>query len=432
MQCVKNIFLRVPKFFLTNLLRMNIISRNKYVINMFLEEILLMGMRKVLTRIFLAVASITILSTATAFAAASGSINDEGVNIRSGASTSADVIGTAGKGTELVLHGRDGDWYQVTFNGSNEAYVSADYLDVTRAEGTVKGSDINVRTGSSTKSDIIKTVNDGDVITVIGKLDGWYQLAYNDGNAYISQDYLKGDMLTYLPSVSETTQQSTQTEQKEELPKAEEEQKEEETYGVVIADSNLRVRSSASTNGEVLENLDSGEIFDVLESGTDWLKIETAKGTTGYVSTEYVSLRRGQKPSSNQIAPAPSGEGLEVIEYAQRFLGTPYVWAGTDLENGVDCSGYVYAVMQHFGVSLNRSSASMTANGVEIGKEDLAPGDLVFFDSDKNGSISHVGIYMGENKYIHASSGKAASVIISDLTDSYSAGTYVTARRVLA
>ena len=428
MQYIRNIFLRFHKFFLTNLLRMSIMSCNKYVINIFLEEIFLMGMRKVLTRVFLAVAGTSILSTATAFAAASGSINDDGVNIRSGASTSSDVIGTAGKGTELVLHGRDGDWYQVTFNGSNEAYVSADYLDVTRAEGTVEGSDVNVRTGSNTKSDIIKTVNDGDVITVIGKLDGWYQLAYNNGNAYISQDYLEGDMLTYLPVVSATEEVVEEQQPNEEKTQT---TTKKETYGVVIADSSLRVRSSASTNGEILENLDGGEIFDVLEAGTDWLKIQTAKGTTGYVSTEYVSLRKGEKPASNRIAPAPSGEGLQVIEYAQRFLGTPYVWAGTDLENGVDCSGYVYAVMQHFGVSLNRSSAAMTANGVEIDKEELAAGDLVFFDSDKNGSISHVGIYMGDNKYIHASSGKAASVIVSDLTDSYSAGTYVTARRVL-
>ena len=139
---------------------------------------------------------------------------------------------------------------------------------------------------------------------------------------------------------------------------------------VVVVDANdyEGLEKELDENGEILENLDGGEIFDVLEAGTDWLKIQTAKGTTGYVSTEYVSLRKGEKPASNRIAPAPSGEGLQVIEYAQRFLGTPYVWAGTDLENGVDCSGYVYAVMQHFGVSLNRSSAAMTAHGVDIDK----------------------------------------------------------------
>ena len=392
-----------------------------------------MSKYKVLKRILVAVSSICMLSTATVFAAASGAINDEGVNIRSAANLGADVLGTADKGTELVLHGRDGDWYQVTFNGNQNAYVSADYFDVTRAEGKVQGTNINVRTGSNTKSDVIKTVTDGDVITVIGKLDGWYQLAYNNGNAYISKDYLDGDMLTYLPSVSATAEpkeekkeetkekEQTKQEEKEEIKKEEEKDDKKEdtkedtkedkdskqsnettTYGVVIAESYLRVRSSASTSGEVLENLAGGEIFDVMQSGADWLKIKTAEGTTGYVSTEYVSLRTGKKPETKTVLPAPSSKANEVISYAKQFLGTPYVWGGTDLEKGVDCSGYVFAVMQKFGVTLNRNSASMTSNGVPVKKSELAPGDLVFFDTDRNGGISHVGIYIGGGNMVHA------------------------------
>jgi len=211
MQHMKKIFLIFVKFSLTILLRLNIISCNKYVISIFWRKNFIMSKYKVWTRILMTVSSICVLSTATVFAAASGSINDDGVNIRSAASIGSEILGTADKGTELVLHGRDGDWYQVTFNGNQNAYVSADYFDITRAEGKVQGTNINVRTGSNTKSDVIKTVNDGDVITVIGKLDGWYQLAYNNGNAYISKDYLDGDMLTYLPSVSATEEIEEET-----------------------------------------------------------------------------------------------------------------------------------------------------------------------------------------------------------------------------
>ena len=199
-----------------------------------------MGKYKVWTRILVAVSSICVLSTATVFAAASGSINDDGVNIRSAASIGSEILGTADKGTELVLHGRDGDWYQVTFNGNQSAYVSADYFDITRAEGKVQGTNINVRTGSNTKSDVIKTVNDGDVITVIGKLDGWYQLAYNNGNAYISKDYLDGDMLTYLPSVSATEEikeEETKQEDKKEAEPEKEEQKELSAFGKALLEA---------------------------------------------------------------------------------------------------------------------------------------------------------------------------------------------------
>ena len=258
-----------------------------------------------------------------------------------------------------------------------------------------------------------------------------------DPNAHTSP---KTSSVERNKSKRKSKRESRKEEPKEEQKEEQEQQKEQTesknndddtTYGVVIADSNLRVRSSASTNGDVLEKLSGGEIFDVIEAGADWLKIETPAGTTGYVSTEFVSLRTGKKPATKSILPAPSSKGEEIVSYAKQFLGTPYVWAGTDLNSGVDCSGFVYSVMKNFGVSLNRSSASMTANGVPVEKSELAAGDLVFFDSDRNGGISHVGIYIGDNQYIHSSSGASSGVIISNLTDSYSASTYVTARRVL-
>ena len=127
-----------------------------------------------------------------------------------------------------------------------------------------------------------------------------------------------------------------------------------------------------------------------------------------------------------------SGIGKEIIEYAENFLGTPYSWGGTDLENGVDCSGFVYAVYKEFGIPLSRSSASMEAeNGYFIDKDELQAGDLVFFDNDGNETIDHVGIYMHDGYYIHSSSGKTTGVIISSLYDSYSTQAYASAKRVM-
>lgn len=101
-----------------------------------------------------------------------------------------------------------------------------------------------------------------------------------------------------------------------------------------------------------------------------------------------------------------------------------------DLNTGVDCSGFVYAVYKNFGITLSRSSASMTSNGVEVSKANLQAGDLVFFNTGGNSSISHVGIYCGDGTYVHSTDGKGNGVTVTNLNSGYSANTYVTARRI--
>ena len=95
------------------------------------------------------------------------------------------------------------------------------------------------------------------------------------------------------------------------------------------------------------------------------------------------------------------------------------------------CSGFVYAVFRDFGISLNRNSASMANNGVAVSKSDLQAGDLVFFNTGGDSTISHVGIYMGDGNYIHSTDGAAYGVTITSMSSSYSVNTYVTARRVI-
>ncbi|MPN39735.1 Gamma-D-glutamyl-L-lysine dipeptidyl-peptidase [bioreactor metagenome] len=114
-------------------------------------------------------------------------------------------------------------------------------------------------------------------------------------------------------------------------------------------------------------------------------------------------------------------------------MGTPYVYGGTNLNKGVDCSGFVYSVFKNFGIDLNRSSAGMASNGVYVEKSSLQPGDLILFDTTgaNDGGISHVGMYIGNGQYIHSTSGREYCVTISDLNNDYGLRTYVTARRVL-
>ena len=97
----------------------------------------------------------------------------------------------------------------------------------------------------------------------------------------------------------------------------------------------------------------------------------------GYVSADYLTVKTGEKPD-NTTSNTASAKGAAVVVYGKQFIGTPYVWGGTNLNTGVDCSGFVYAVYKNFGITLSRSSASMTSNGVEVSKANLQAGDLVF------------------------------------------------------
>ena len=357
---------------------------------------------------------VTSLFVTNVFAASTGCIVGQNINIRNNASKEASIIGAGHNGSEFDLIGKTNDWFQVSFNGSNNAYIFADYFKVTKAEGTVINSNVNVRAGANTSSSIIKTIHPGDVITIIGQNSNWYRLAYNNGNTYVNKEFLTGPLLTYLPQIAE---------QKEAVIIA------QNMYGIVTSNSGLNMRSSASGDASIIQLLPSGDVVDVLEQGSQWIKIKSFDGTTGYVSADFLSVRSGEKPSRS----VASSKGTQVISYAKQFIGTPYVYGGTNLNSGVDCSGFVYSVMKHFGVSLNRTSAAMSSNGVAISKSQLAAGDLVFFDTTgvNNGRVSHVGIYIGGGDYIHSSSGKVYSVTISNLNEAYSARTYVSARRVL-
>lgn len=200
-------------------------------------------------------------------------------------------------------------------------------------------------------------------------------------------------------------------------------------YGVITATSGLKLRKEASLISTVLTVLPEGSVVDIDRLGSDWARVVTDGGQKGYVSTDYISVGSGKKPVA-KVAET-SGKGEEMVAYAKQFLGTPYVWGGTDLKRGVDCSGFVYAVLKNFGISVNRSSASMASNGVPVEKSNLQAGDLVFFNTGGNSQISHVGIYMGDGSYIHATDGAPYGVTITSLNSSYSRNTYVTARRVI-
>lgn len=252
---------------------------------------------------------------------------------------------------------------------------------------------VNLRTGAGTGNAIIATVGEGTALIVEADTgSGWYKVNYDGESGYMSADYL---------SFSETMDLTAQG---------------------WVDGSDVRMRAAAGTDSEIVRVTTYGESVEILGVDGEWYKV-SAGGKTGYIRGDYVSFT---EPDPSQ-APAAGSIGEQIVAFAEQFLGTPYVWAGSS-PSGFDCSGFVSYVFKNFGYTVNRTAASMYTNGVAVDKSELQIGDAVIFASSSE-SIGHVGIYIGDGEFIHSSSG-CGYVTISGLDESYYSRMYVGARRI--
>lgn len=198
----------------------------------------------------------------------------------------------------------------------------------------------------------------------------------------------------------------------------------------------LNVRVAPSMGAGVMGQLYNGQQINIItKTGGQWFKIDY-NGAIGYVHADYVVDRRNGTPvvyDKNADMSIQTLEGSEkgqlVVATASKYLGIPYVYGGST-PAGFDCSGLVQYVFKELGVSLNRVAADQTAHGIPVTRENLLPGDIVFFhNTNKYTRINHVGIYVGGGNFIHAP--QTGDVVkITTLDSGYYATTFVTARRI--
>lgn len=178
----------------------------------------------------------------------------------------------------------------------------------------------------------------------------------------------------------------------------------------------LKLREAPSLDAPVYDMVAYGEELEVLDngSGSDWVGVDF-DGNKLYVSSDYVTVDTKLKTALNMTeflyGAGVSDVRVELCEYAKQFVGNPYVWGGTSLTKGADCSGFVLSVFAKYGISLPHSSRAQANSGTRIKMSEAKPGDLVFYA--KGGRINHVAIYIGGGQVISASSPKTGIRIAS-------------------
>ena len=248
---------------------------------------------------------------------------------------------------------------------------------------------VYVRKSASIGCKAIGKLHRGSAGTILGKKGAWVKISSGSLKGYVKKEYIATGA---------------------------DAEKLAEKYGTKYAvlkkgTSVLNVREEKNTSSDIVTQLPEGKRYTVKSENADWCKVKV-KGKSGYVAKEYVhtkysfkeakSLKKKTKETVRSYASENKAESL--ISYAKQFIGNKYVWGGTSLTNGTDCSGFTLRVFQKFGYSLPRTSAEQAGCGSSVKLSELKPGDLVFYK--RGGRVHHVAIYIGGGQIVHAAGAK--------------------------
>lgn len=252
------------------------------------------------------------------------------------------------------------------------------------AMSVIGEGNLNIRDSASTEGSIVGKMTNHNACEILGVEGDWTQIESGKVTGYVKSEYIvTGD---------------------EALAIAEEEIKTVAT--VEAGTTTLNVRSEASTDSSILSLVGDGEDLVVSQEndGSGWIQVEV-DDEYGYVSADYVAVSK-KLPTAKTITEIKYGDGVSdvrvaLVQNALQYVGNRYVWGGTSLTNGVDCSGFTMQIMAQYGIYLPHSSRAQPAYGTKVSSSEAQPGDLFFYGSGK--SINHVAIYIGNGQIVHAS-----------------------------
>ena len=352
----------------------------------------------------LSVSVITIFALSASVSAASekiGIVTGNVVNFRKEPDLSSKILFQLNEGTIVTVVDSKGDWYRVVYNDAY-GWMHRDWLQVREksiATGIVTGSVVNVRSKPTTGSEVLAQYKKGAKVEIFEKSGGWYRVSIGEGRyGWMSGEWVRIKEET----VSRGSTQPDRTD---------------------TGNKGAEASDPVSSSKEDINAEDSQEAGNEAPESE-----ETSGGTEGSVDSS------DNADTADNESGAGSGEDIvdrqALVEYAKTLLGIKYVYGG-ETEKGFDCSGFVKYVYNHFGISIERTSSSQAKGGRKVKKSELKPGDLVFFDTVDDGvlnDISHVGIYIGDGNFIHASTYLKKKITIESLDSSYYSKRYMTAR----
>ena len=340
-------------------------------------------------------------------------VTADNLNIRTEPSTDSDVVGQCLEGERYEILGEEAGWYQIP-----SGYISADYAERSFCMNEARKLDLkamvlnyydkpgvsnvtsylNIRNGAGENEKIIGKLPSYAGCEILEELDGWYKIRSGNITGYVSRDFiLTGDAARQAA-----------------MDHAE--------LMAVVSTDRLNARTEPNTDAKIWTQISNNERYHVLSQLDGWVQIEFDEGGEGdgsdevsyaYVSNDYVDVRYALAEAI-KFSPAEENASLRsrVVNYAMQFLGNPYVWGGTSLTKGADCSGFTMSVMKNFGISLPHYSGDQAKRGTRIKSSQMRPGDLIFYGNSR-GKINHVAMYIGNGQIIHAASRRSGIKISS-------------------
>lgn len=325
-----------------------------------------------------------------------GTVKDTAsLRLRDKPNSSAKTLTLLAKGEHYIVTGQEGQFLKIQVDDDLEGYVFKDYIDTSISYNT----ELTEEEKAALQADADKRKAEAE--EAMRKLEEAKKA---------EKEKAEKDKKKDKKETQEETKETKET-KKETKAETKAETKEETTAAKVETKPETKAPETKKAESETVEALNWDDDEDEEDEGEEADDEEFAEDEEDEEDVEEVTPK--STVASNNAGPTgvTSATRTAIVAYAKQFLGNPYVYGGTSLTNGCDCSGFTMQVFKNFGISIPRNSSAQAGAGTEISAGSAQPGDLFFYDS--GGAINHVAMYIGNNQVIHAST-STTGIIISN------------------